>query len=126
MVFQDGHTYVDEKGQFRVPVVFDNLIAAKEMPVTIGIFVNPGWFAEKLDARKAGKRRKGIGSNRSVEYDSLGGDYAKFLEPDPRRSGKNLAPHRGPGATSDLRTEFRRHLRLHRGLGTPRFVPQGP
>jgi len=80
MVFQDGHTYVDEKGQFRVPVVFDNLIAAKEMPVTIGIFVNPGWFAEKLDAPQGWKAPEGIGSNRSVEYDSLGGDYAKFLE----------------------------------------------
>ncbi len=28
MVFQDGHAYVDEKGQVRVPVVLDNLIAA--------------------------------------------------------------------------------------------------
>jgi len=80
MVFQDGHAYVDEKGQFRVPIVFDNLIAAKEMPVTIGIFVNPGWFAEKLDAPQGWKAPEGIGSNRSLEYDSLGGDYAKFLE----------------------------------------------
>ena len=37
MVFQDGHDYVNEKGNWRVPVVFDNLIAAKEMPVTIGV-----------------------------------------------------------------------------------------
>jgi len=80
MVFQDGHTYVDDKGQFRVPSVFDNLIAAKEMPVTIGIFVNPGWFAEKLDAPQGWKAPAGIGSNRSTEYDSLGGQYAKFLE----------------------------------------------
>ena len=42
MVFQDGGSYVSEKGQFRVPVVFDNLIHKKEMPVTIGIFINPG------------------------------------------------------------------------------------
>ena len=26
MVFQDGHAYKNPKGQFRVPVVFDNLI----------------------------------------------------------------------------------------------------
>src|SRR5262249_15871767 len=31
MVFQDGHTYLKEDGDFRVPIVFDNLIHAKEM-----------------------------------------------------------------------------------------------
>mgnify|MGYP003341424528 CR=1 FL=1 len=36
MVFQDGGGYAGEKGQWRVPVVFDNLIHKKEMPVTIG------------------------------------------------------------------------------------------
>src|SRR6188508_3108437 len=42
MVFQDGGGYVKRDGAWRVPVVFDNLIAKKEMPVTIGIFINPG------------------------------------------------------------------------------------
>src|SRR5437588_1577222 len=42
MVFQDGRSYVDPKGSYRVPTVFDNLIHKKEMPVTIGIFINPG------------------------------------------------------------------------------------
>src|SRR3982750_3942510 len=42
MVFQDGHAYIGEKGDFRAATVFDNLIAAGEMPVTIGIFINPG------------------------------------------------------------------------------------
>ena len=36
MVFQDGGAYVNKKGDFRVPVVFDNLIYKKDMPVTIG------------------------------------------------------------------------------------------
>ena len=66
MVFQDGGGYVGETGQQRVPVVFDNLIAKGEMPVTIGVFINPGM-------------RGTNGSNRSFEYDSLGGAYAKFL-----------------------------------------------
>src|SRR6476646_562678 len=39
MVFQDGHAYIKEDGDFRVPVVFDNLIHKHEMPVTIGVFV---------------------------------------------------------------------------------------
>src|SRR5689334_6735241 len=42
MVFQDGIGYLGTNGSWRVPVVFDNLIAAKEMPVTIAIFLNPG------------------------------------------------------------------------------------
>lgn len=42
MVFQDGHAYVDENGQFRVPVVLDNLIHQGHLPVIIGLFVNPG------------------------------------------------------------------------------------
>src|SRR5690349_18422121 len=42
MVFQDGQTYSRSNGDFRATVVFDNLIHRKEMPVTIGVFVNPG------------------------------------------------------------------------------------
>ena len=41
IVFQDGHTYVDPEGQFRATVVLDNLIHRKELPVMIGIFVDP-------------------------------------------------------------------------------------
>jgi len=73
MVFQDGGSYVSEKGQFRVPVVFDNLIHKKEMPVTIGIFLNPGSFPS---ANSKGQSR----SNRSFEYDTLSDQYANFLE----------------------------------------------
>src|SRR5689334_23197660 len=46
MVFQDGQRYLDESGDFRVPIVFDNLIHSGEMPVTIGLFINPGHYGE--------------------------------------------------------------------------------
>lgn len=72
MVFQDGGSYADEKGQFRVPIVFDNLIAQGKMPVTIGVFVNPG---EVPAAAPDAKPRR----NRSYEYDRVADDYAKFL-----------------------------------------------
>lgn len=72
MVFQDGRGYVNEKGHSRVPTVFDNLIQKKEIPVTIGVFVNPGTIPS---VREGGKSR----SNRSFEYDSLGSRYATFL-----------------------------------------------
>lgn len=73
MVFQDGHAYVGEKGQFRVPAVFDNLIAQGRMPVTIGIFINPG---HRGDAMPDNRWRA---NNRSFEYDSLTDQYARFL-----------------------------------------------
>ena len=71
MVFQDGQGYVGETGHSRVPIVFDNLIHQKAMPVTIGIFINPGNFPSQ-----AGNKPR---SNRSFEYDSLGDAYARFL-----------------------------------------------
>jgi enterochelin esterase-like enzyme len=73
MVFQDGHAYVDEEGQFRVPVVFDNLIHASRMPVTIGVFINPGHISDELP------ENPWRSSNRSFEYDSLTDQYARFV-----------------------------------------------
>jgi enterochelin esterase family protein len=72
MVFMDGSGYVKENGDFRVPIVFDNLIHQQAMPVTIAVFVNPG----TVPATKAGGKER---SNRSFEYDSLGDRYANFL-----------------------------------------------
>jgi len=74
MVFQDGQKYLDPKGTWRVPIVFDNLIARGEMPPTIGIFVNPGH-----DPTKGQPKNPTSGSNRGREYDSLGDKYAQFL-----------------------------------------------
>ena len=72
MVFQDGGGYVSEKGNFRTSVVFDNLIHKKQMPVTIGIFLNPGSIPASIPNGKA--RR-----NRSFEYDTLSDQYSRFL-----------------------------------------------
>lgn len=72
MVFQDGGGFVKENGAFRVPTVFDNLIAAGEMPVTIGIFINPGEIPPAKEGQQPVK-------NRSFEYDTLSDQYARFL-----------------------------------------------
>ena len=72
MVFMDGAGYSKLDGAFRVPIVFDNLIHQKAMPVTIAVFVNPGTIA----ATKTGAADR---SNRSFEYDSMGDRYSKFL-----------------------------------------------
>jgi enterochelin esterase family protein len=76
MVFQDGHTYIKEDGDFRVRTVFDNLIHKGEMPVTIGVFVDPGHTKPELPPEPGWDPQP---ENRSVEYDTLSDDYAKFL-----------------------------------------------
>jgi enterochelin esterase family protein len=80
MIFQDGHAYVGEKGDLRVPVVFDNLIHKGVMPVTIGVFLNPGWFTDKIEGKQGWKNPRKVRSNRSVEYDTLSDAYVTFLE----------------------------------------------
>ena len=70
MVFQDGGRYLGP--DIYVPVVFDNLIHKQVMPVTIGLFVDPG-------DKGPGSPGYGGSSNRSFEYDSLGDQYARFL-----------------------------------------------
>lgn len=66
--------YVNQDGvQWNAPTVFDNLIAKKEMPITIGVFVMHG----RVKAENAEKALDRF--NRSYEYDGLGDAYARFL-----------------------------------------------
>jgi enterochelin esterase family protein len=80
MVFQDGHAYASETGDFKTPLMMDRLIASGEMPVTIAIFINPGVFADNLKETQGWNTPKNLKPNRAVEYDTLSGAYAKFLE----------------------------------------------
>lgn len=72
MVFEDGKSYVQESGRARVPIVFDNLIAKREMPVTIAILIDPGVVKDDASGHS-------IRVNRSFEYDALSDRYARFL-----------------------------------------------
>jgi enterochelin esterase-like enzyme len=60
-IFQDGAQYKDY-----VPSVFDNLIHSGEIPLMVGVFINPGVRADGS-------------ANRSFEYDTLSSQYASFL-----------------------------------------------
>ncbi len=73
----DGATpacvYVQQDGyQPEVKSVWESLIAAKDIPVTVGVFVSPGNLPgpvkDTLDRR-----------NRGLEYDGVGDDYVRFL-----------------------------------------------
>jgi len=73
MIFQDGHTYVNAKGEFRVTTVFDNLIASGDMPPVIAIFIDPGHKGDSIP------KSPWENNNRSFEYDTLSADYATFV-----------------------------------------------
>jgi enterochelin esterase-like enzyme len=61
MVFQDGRGPITW-----APTVFDNVIATGDMPVTVGVFIEPGGLKTARD-------------NRSFEYDTLSDQYVRFL-----------------------------------------------
>ena len=75
LVMQDGQRASNPNGVIRTQNVLDNLIQKKEMPITIGIFITPGQRGEEYP--------ENIGfanpNNRSVEYDSMGDAYARFI-----------------------------------------------
>ena len=62
MVFQDGKLYLDPGSDMRAGIVFDNLIHAGDIPVMIGVFVEPGQP-----------------ENRNAEYDPADDRYVSFL-----------------------------------------------
>lgn len=71
---QPACVYVNQDGiQWKAPVVFDNLINKKEMPVTIGVFVTPGRVRAADGAASLDRY------NRSFEYDGLGDAYVRFV-----------------------------------------------
>jgi gluconolactonase len=72
MIYQDGSGCASETGGSRAPIVMDNLIAEGSMPVTIGIFVDPGVTPGLTPDQMARYHR-------SLEYDGLGDMYARFL-----------------------------------------------
>lgn len=65
MVFQDGVIY-------QAPTAFDNLIAKKDIPPLVGIFIKPGVVP-------AANENALPRFNRSYEYDSVTDTYSKFL-----------------------------------------------
>ena len=104
MVFQDGTGFSKIEGRpSKTLLVFDNLIHSGEMPVTIGLFIDPGVVpAQNENAQPR--------FNRSFEYDAIDDRYAKFLN---RRNDsgnqKGLRHQRRPERSGHLRIELWRH-----------------
>jgi len=77
MVFQDGHAFVNTKGDYRIPNVCDNLIYRREMPVTIAVFINPGHTPDQKES--SGSNWGDSINNRGTEYNELNDDYTKMI-----------------------------------------------
>ena len=105
MIFQDGQAFKNEKGDMRAQNVMDNLIYRREIPVMIGVFINPGRRPDQPEPSPEIGWGDGF-TNRGVEYNSLDGRYARViteeLMPVLHRE-YNLSPdpeHHGIGGSS--------------------------
>jgi len=77
MVFNDGQAFKNEKGDLRAQNVMDNLIYRREIPVMIGVFINPGRRPDQPEPtpQNWGDRD----TNRPTEYNSLDDKYARVI-----------------------------------------------
>lgn len=76
LVWQDAQRALPMTLPLRINVVLDNLIAKKEIPPTIGVFITPGQRDAEHYPNNLGT---GNPNNRANEYDALSDTYARFL-----------------------------------------------
>jgi enterochelin esterase-like enzyme len=77
MVFNDGQAFMAPQGDVRAQNVMDNLIYRHEIPVMIGVFINPGRRPDQPEPNphEWGDRN----TNRPTEYNSLDDRYARVI-----------------------------------------------
>jgi enterochelin esterase-like enzyme len=77
MVFQDGQAFMNPNGDARAQNVMDNLIYRREIPVMIGVFINPGRRPDQPepDAHEWGDKT----TNRGTEYNTIDDRYASVV-----------------------------------------------
>ena len=77
MVFQDGQAFKDLDGVVRAPNVLDNLIYRREIPVMIGVFINPGRRPDQPEPTPGNWGDRD--TNRPTEYNTLDDKYARVI-----------------------------------------------
>ncbi len=77
MIFNDGQAFKNPEGDMRAQNVMDNLIYRREIPVMIGVFINPGRTPEQPEPNPKdwGDRN----TNRPQEYNALDDKYARVI-----------------------------------------------
>ena len=124
MVFQDGQAFKDEKGDMRAQNVMDNLIYRREIPVMIGVFINPGRRPDQPEPTPAELGRPGHQPADRVQL------ARRQVRPGHHRgadagAGEGLQHLEGPGDARDRRVELRGDRGVHGRLGAARPLPQG-
>jgi len=77
MIFNDGQAFKQENGDLRAQNVMDNLIYRHEIPVMLGVFINPGRTPEQPEpnAQEWGDRT----TNRPTEYNTPDDKYGRVI-----------------------------------------------
>jgi enterochelin esterase-like enzyme len=76
-IFNDGQAFMAPTGNIRAHNVLDNLIFRREIPVMLGVFINPGRRPDQPEPtpQEWGDRT----TNRPIEYNSLDDKYARVI-----------------------------------------------
>lgn len=77
MIFNDGQAFMNPEGDVRANVVMDNLIYRREIPVMLGVFINPGRRPDQPEPILSNWGDRD--TNRPTEYNVLDDRYAKVI-----------------------------------------------
>ena len=77
MIFNDGQAFMNLEADLRAPNVLDNLIYRREIPVMIGVFINPGRRPDQPEPSIHDWGDKM--TNRPTEYNTLDDRYARVV-----------------------------------------------
>ena len=78
MIFQDGQAFMNPAGDMRAQTVMDTLIYRREIPVMIGVFINPGRTPEQVEPSPQVGWGDGF-TNRGTEYNTIDDKYARVI-----------------------------------------------
>lgn len=77
MIYQDGQAFKDENGDVRAQNVMDNLIYRREIPIMVGVFINPGRTPAQPEPTP--QNWGDSTTNRPTEYNNLDDKYARVI-----------------------------------------------
>lgn len=77
MIYNDGQAFMAMEGDIRAQVVMDNLIYRRELPVMIGVFINPGRRPDQPEPNLSNWGDRD--TNRPTEYNTLDDKYARVV-----------------------------------------------
>ena len=77
MIYNDGQAFMAAEGDVHAQVVMDNLIWRREIPVMIGVFINPGRRPDQPEPTLGNWGDRD--TNRPNEYNTLDDKYARVI-----------------------------------------------